>query len=370
MFNKDDLYEVIEKTGFLLEHKVARAFETCGWNIIGNKYYIDDISGGPREIDLIAYKHTSVAGISLYTTVIISCKKSQDDVWVFLGRKPSPNDPNIERWPVHTWSNSKVIDFQLKLEGFNAAYYKSLIEYNVATLAGMPDLDIFAFQEVNLKKKTAHNDKNIYNSVTSLLKALSYEMKVLPERKKNISIYQFNLLSVVDADLVQFDADKSLSREVNEQLYIAKYIVNERQVFSRVPFIKGTELDRYLEEYNALHSANVSIFNTMEKDFYCDVLHEDRKIEVLISDFRKRVSRRLYSFISSDLREKVKGSSFGLRWDNQRNICIIYVDFSLFDLGLPEILNNSQKAKSVFQDVLNDVYRYQGQFEFDDEIPF
>ncbi len=46
----------LEKTGFGLEYTVSSILENDGWTVINNKYYIDDVQGSAREIDIIAYK--------------------------------------------------------------------------------------------------------------------------------------------------------------------------------------------------------------------------------------------------------------------------------------------------------------------------
>lgn len=34
----------IEKTGYVLEHKVATLFEKSKWSVIHNRYYLDDVT--------------------------------------------------------------------------------------------------------------------------------------------------------------------------------------------------------------------------------------------------------------------------------------------------------------------------------------
>lgn len=70
--------EGINKTGFILEYKVTKILERHNWNIINNRYYIDESIGCEREIDIVAYKAKEIDGIAYYTTLIISCKKSTE----------------------------------------------------------------------------------------------------------------------------------------------------------------------------------------------------------------------------------------------------------------------------------------------------
>ena len=74
---EDDKYDKeIRKTGFVLESKVGDTLRRAGWTVISNKYYEDDFEGSVREIDLLAYKVSKVQQVSVYTTLLISCKKT------------------------------------------------------------------------------------------------------------------------------------------------------------------------------------------------------------------------------------------------------------------------------------------------------
>ena len=103
----------IRKTGFVLENDVAQILRTAGWSVISNKYYVDDYEENVREIDLIAYQVAKVQHLDVYTVLIISCKKSESNVWALLSRKNNLNDPNYDWWPLHAWSNDKALAYQL-----------------------------------------------------------------------------------------------------------------------------------------------------------------------------------------------------------------------------------------------------------------
>lgn len=79
---RQTLEEGISKTGFVLEHKVASIFELSQWSVIHNRYYLDDVTEGQREMDMIAYKIHENKGVLIYTALIISCKKSDEFDWV------------------------------------------------------------------------------------------------------------------------------------------------------------------------------------------------------------------------------------------------------------------------------------------------
>ena len=94
---KDNCRRAIEKTGFVLERKVSGILEKNRWNVINNRYYVDDVTGTQREIDVLAYKWCLIENITVVTTLLISCKKSEESAWVFLTRPVNVSDPNFDR---------------------------------------------------------------------------------------------------------------------------------------------------------------------------------------------------------------------------------------------------------------------------------
>jgi hypothetical protein len=78
--------EQILKTGFPLEDRIAEILKAAKWSVISNRYYVDDTEKAVREIDLVAYQITNVQHVDVYTTLIISCKKSESNAWALLAR--------------------------------------------------------------------------------------------------------------------------------------------------------------------------------------------------------------------------------------------------------------------------------------------
>lgn len=52
----EDVPAALTVTGFVLENYVTTRFKANGWGVIASKYYIDDVDGRARELDLLAYK--------------------------------------------------------------------------------------------------------------------------------------------------------------------------------------------------------------------------------------------------------------------------------------------------------------------------
>ena len=103
----------ILKTGFILENKVADILADDGWILISNKYYEDDLQATVRELDILAYKTSEIDGVDIFTTLLISCKKSEENVWALISRKLDSKNPNIKWYPFHAWSNEIPIRYYL-----------------------------------------------------------------------------------------------------------------------------------------------------------------------------------------------------------------------------------------------------------------
>lgn len=113
--NLTSIEQSLEKCGFLLEHRVTEKLIKDGWSVINNRYYVDDVQEAVREIDLIAYKAyqikfpNSAEKIGIYTALIISCKKSEKNLWAMLFRDIDKKNPNMDWFPFKNWSNQKVL---------------------------------------------------------------------------------------------------------------------------------------------------------------------------------------------------------------------------------------------------------------------
>ena len=282
----------IANTGFVLENRVAETLKQAGWNVISNRYYVDDTGEETvRELDLIAYKATKLQELRLYTGLLLSCKKSEKDAWALLSRPINVKDPNANWWPLHAWSNNKAVAFELSLPDTPRRYHDAMQAAGVKDALALPAVDVFAYQEMDRHDGTPHNQKAIFQSVTSLIKAQSYELQSMPERQaKEAVVYQLNLLSIIDADLVRLHFDKGniTASSISDEHYITRYIVSKRNTVARVRFIKADYLDACLPDYARLHEANCKWVEERHGAFYKDAVKSPRA-EVFLDEFRTRV---------------------------------------------------------------------------------
>ena len=233
------------------------------WTVISNRYYVDDAEDSIREIDLVAYKVTKVRHLDVYTTLIISCKKSESNVWALLARETDRKNPNYDWTPLHAWSNDKAIQYKLNDPACAKRYHAEVNDMGVDEVLSPPKVEVFAFQEMSGANGSPQNDKNIFAAVTSLMKAQAYELGSLPQRKKTPAVYQFNLISVVDTEMVRLDFKSKGIRElaINSEHYIARYIIRKKETFSRIRFLRANAFSAELSDYGRFHQANCSWFD-------------------------------------------------------------------------------------------------------------
>jgi hypothetical protein len=368
--SKPDFAAQIAKTGFVLENSVAELLKAAGWNVISNKYYVDDHQETVREIDLVAYKASKVGHLSVYTSLILSCKKSEKDVWAFLSRDIDLNAPNSNWTPIHAWTNDKPLNFTLKLPKAASDYHGAVQKMGVTEALRTPSVDVFAFQEMDVTSGAPHNDKAIFGSVTSLMKAQAYELSALPKRKKDPVVYQFNLLSIVDAEMYRLRFGKNgaiNASSIDDEQYIARYIIQGRETFSRVRFMRPKTFAQNLSEYTALHVANCKWFSEKNRQFFEGALQDLERRSVFEDEFWVEIDWFLRYRSPKGTNVNVEKDRRGLVWDSQARVLNIEIDA---DEEALVFFNHDDEVKKHVAAVLKAVYHYSGSFAFNSHIPF
>ncbi|MBT3066115.1 hypothetical protein [Rhodoferax sp. U11-2br] len=359
----------IRKTGFVLENDVAQTLRASGWTVISNKFYVDDSEESVREIDLVAYRVSKVQHFDVYTVLIVSCKKSEANAWALLARDINLKDPNSDWWPLHAWSNDKALAFQLAASGRAKAYHDAAKGHGVVDALSQPDVEVFAFQEMDKGTGKPQNDKPIFGAITSLMKAQAYELSALPGRKKAPAVYQFNLLSVVDTDLIRLKFSKTdiKQTEVDTEHYLARYIIRKREVFARIRFVRAGVFSTVLEDYVRLHLANCKWFATECDAFYSGVIQDWNRSDTLLDDFFRKIRFAVEWRLEGHFEREFDLSKPALYWDKTTNAPRI--GFELPD-DVIDFMTEDSAIKKYFADALKSVFRYDGPFSVSFDIPF
>ncbi|MCG8004231.1 MAG: hypothetical protein JAY88_12330 [Candidatus Thiodiazotropha lotti] len=362
--------EGIESTGYGLEFSVSKSLMNKGWTVINNKYYIDDVQGAAREIDILAYKVTSKNDLLVYTVLIVSCKKSSENSWAFLAKNKNSSDPNVDWNPVTLWSNNKVLKLIIENYDWRNKYVSSSKELQKKLFS--PEKHIFAFQELNSKNGKPKNDKAIFNSIVTSMKSQDYEIGSLNKRKKEESMYNFNLISVVDGSLLRInygDGDPEVEN-IDSDIYVGSYIINKKETVSRVHFVKSDIFNSSLSIYDKLHLHNVEQSAIIHNSYYVDCLKDERKVALFKNKFNTKLRWDVYKLIR-DLRspQETDIKDVGVSWSIKDECAVIHVD-GVYEDSEINALNSDSKIKTSVTKALKEIYRYSGDFYFEMEIPF
>lgn len=362
--------ENICKSGFKLEHEISSILRDDGWTLITNKYYLDDNEESVREIDILAYKCKFISKISVFTAIIISCKKSDSNNWALLSRDVIKNDPNVDWQPFKGYTNNNAISYYLERNDWNENYYGLMIQ-RCPGIFKQPEVDIFAFQEISKEKSTCQNDKNIFNSITSLMKAQAYELNSLKANrvKDNQVFYQFNLISVIDSELVRikFDDKKTEASVIDSDDYISTYILNKKTSTSRIKFLTAKKFQETLKEYTTLHSENSLLIKHLDDMFFKDILLSREKAKLLLPDFREMIKKYLWSPYYSATQESLNIDDFDIAWDGRNGEAVVEIDVSR---KIISELNDDDACIKAAKKALQEVYRYNGRIYFEEVIVF
>jgi len=368
--NIEEIEKGIEKTGFRLEFDISNILEGNGWNVINNKYYVDDQQETVREIDIVAYKASLILGVYIYTALIISCKKNDKNAWALLSKKSNHDDPNIEWVPVHAWSNDRILSFMLEQQEWKATYLSTLKDNKSGIVSEKPDRHIFGFQEMNKESGTPQNDKNIFNSIISVMKAQAYEMNALPVRKKDPCAFQFNLLSIAQTELLRLDFQESTTKgtPISDEVYVADYIVDKQQTFAKVHFIQAEEFIKIIEQYNQLHKSNIKAFKAIYDRFYDQLTSDHKKMNL----FKDDVASDLWWPVHNEFKHLTGLSKLfkdgWFYWDKKEEILEFQVDLDSIEIHK---INSVKALRKELSKSLKKHYRYEGESRFAvNDIPF
>ncbi len=368
--NVEQIEKGIEKTGFRLEFDISTVLSSNNWNVINNKYYVDDQQEAVREIDIVAYKASLVKGIYIYTVLIVSCKKSEENIWALLSKEPDHKDPNMEWVPVHAWSNDRKLKFMFDEQEWKKTYLSILSKNKSNIVSDKPKKHIFGFQEMNKKNGTPQNDKNIFNSITTLMKAQAYEMNALPLRKKDPCVFQFNLLSIAQTDLVRLDfkGKKIEGVLVDEEVYVAGYIVDKQQTFAKVHFINADKFEPILEQYNNLHESNKKAFRAVYDKFCDEIANDYKKLNLFKEDVANDLWWPVYEKINYLTGLNKLFQEGWINWNKKDGI----LEFQLeLDTEVINEINADQDLRKKLSRSLKKHYEYDGGSRFSvNDIPF
>jgi hypothetical protein len=166
--------EFLLSTGFPLEMKTAQELEKKGFIVSVSYTFFDLEENKIREIDLVATKEINGKRINL----IIECKQSVRDAWIFVAPKSVPRFWNFAK---HSPRIQKIEDFRKCFNDLHFFDIKIPLANNYITL------------DINTGKKSDHTNVTdaIYKCIKGTLHYAS-EMRSVSERNLYYSIICFS----------------------------------------------------------------------------------------------------------------------------------------------------------------------------------
>lgn len=366
---KSKIVEAIQKTGFPLENYVCNHLDSLDWRVMNGRYYSDDIDGRAREIDILAYKVRKGQVVDVFSVLLISCKKDHANSWVFMSRRKPRVDPNYNWSPVCFTSRNKLVQHLIDKDRLEDGYISAMgvLKKDLVDV----DRNVFAFQQVC--NSSPQNDKAIFSSIESLLKAQEYERASLSsinsksKAKNKRRIYVFNLLTIVDANMFEarYVGNGQAIKSIKNIKYLARYLVNKKEVVARINFVSKVECRRYLRKYDQMSEMELSFLDKKLTGAYSD-WHAEPYKEFFVAHMKPIFSSLLKTYIKG-FDEEEFASGFDLTRSEDGDMRIeIYVD----DAAVLSSINSRRHLSDRVRRILRDEMNYLGSFEFVEYIPF
>ena len=292
----------IQRTGFIFEYRVSQMFLKKGWKVAPNRYYLDDISGVPREIDLLASKSKFYSGIEIVTNLLISCKKSDLKDFLFLTKSKVEGDPEILSPSWKQFIGHARLKYIVDAENVNVEVLNRLSQLSEYKENFETGYDVFAFQEMAKNNQAPQNQKALFSSVTSLIKALEYEYtkRSVTDNKKVIS--NFYLISVCDTELYTgLTNDTGITVEKQDYvLYSTQYIINQMEGEYPISFVDVTYLNTVIDRFDIIHNQLCKGYEDGIKSFFIRALSDNTLRSEYMRKFKLNFEKLFYYSITED----------------------------------------------------------------------
>ena len=374
---KKNINHAIEESGFPFENFASTKLREHGWTIIPNRFYIDDVKGIEREIDILAYKSSldKKENICYYTVLIVSCKKSVKYKWCFLTRDSGSNDINVNYFPFHFLTDDERLKYMTYFE-MTQIENKYKANKQINELFSFPK-SIISYQILNEKSFT--KNEVIYDSIVTSIKALESEKSNLLKKRRGPKesykrYYSFYLLSLFDGEMIEcnFDSDEKITySKIDDIHYLNRHIVNKEENFYSVHFVSKSKLDKSLLSYDALASLNFKIFPKFIDSFYKDIFSSDKKVKLLWGTFVDKTSIAISLTLSDFSCKDIELKLYDYKYENRvLTLSIGWYDGYNINKMYEKLNVKTSFAYSAVKRELKQLFRYEGTFKFEDILPF
>lgn len=181
MVPKEKILDEAKKKGFLFEIEVQNLFDKRGWFTRPNARFVTE--EGDIEIDLLTHKTISTKGGFNSIEVVCSCKKNEENPWVFYLIKRNVLD-----------NPQGIIKFTSTCGAVGKSNY--VTSAKIYWLNQDIRIDNLSLNNFNLRGKTYYpafcdsktqKGRQIYNSINVITKFFKYRLKEVRESNKQIT---------------------------------------------------------------------------------------------------------------------------------------------------------------------------------------
>ena len=363
----DRMIEAMSSTGYLLEYDCCNMLSQNGWLVINNRYYVDDVTGQQREMDILAYRARTVETVEYYTVLIVSCKKNSASDCVFVTKPAQEKDPNRVNYPTSIWTNSRVLSFMLKQRSLEREIQSEMFLSDFLEHIYERNRDIFAFQLVSKGNCKPQDDRAIYDSIITSAKALNYEREALASRKRSKAFYTFHLVTVFRGDMLELRFDRSgnsTAHEIDEIKYCNRHIINKREEHYTVHFVKDTRFLSLLKSFGSLHEWLAVYASRLVSSYYSKFYEYEGGIALFEGDIKPGLIQMINHRLQELGHNRTKSNFVHLEFDKTKGAFI--VDPFVTNSEAMESLKNDESLKTYVRKEFENYYHFRGEVLIDD----
>lgn len=364
--------KVFDQTGFDLEYRIQQILRNHNWHVMNSRYYVDDKTGAEREIDIVAYKRKLSGDIACYTYLIVSCKKASKSSWVFLTTDMDTTNEEFDPCPVEIVASEPGIQNLINREKSLAV--KLLMSMDIYRKISDTPHKVLAFQQFHRESHRPEDDKRIFDSIITTIKAANYERKYALAHKcgRTQICLNFNLLSVFEGGLKENYHNGSTNEltDITEIKYINRHIIDDTDRFYRVHFIDSNAFEEILTQYDQAAECLPDYYSTLQNEFYQDIFCEKKKhrLKPFWDDFKDELFREMYEEGWGEDDQDYYNNSWltSYQMDTEKSMLLLYWDMSMMtepEQGIQEMNKNKRLLEKTVQK-LKTYFYYDGAFMF------
>lgn len=216
-------------------------------------------------------------------------------------------------------------------------------------------------------------DSSLYESVMSLVKALKYEVDMLPTRHggKRPVVFQFNLISLLDGSMYEgalHGAGVTLS-PVGRYRHFAQTMIDSKSFSARVDFCTKAALPELLHDLTKLHTFNVAHLTSEVTTFYSDIQDHPQRLLALVPELEELLSADWWRY---GLPQKIEapGETSAWYWKAKETLSITMPYSST---ALTSAFERMSESRDRLCEKVREIFRFTGIVVFEsheDAIPF